>query len=308
MRRTRHERAFTLIEVLVVVAIIAVLVAILLPSLARARAQSRMVVCQSNVRQVLNGFQMYVVEFKGRLPGFGGSGIGAINELDWLGASNSHGGQPTIYGPSGKRGRMPEWGTIYKYMNKQKFAFMCPDDRILRTDGINSVQYYSYTANLLLNGAKPEGVSGAHYPLPLSTWPTSSGLNRLNHRVGMATMDGVPLLVEEHEDYFMIDKVNDDSRWCSGDTITARHLPSRPKRGYGNIGYVDGHVGRLEAYVLSRPFAPAQPPPEPDYLQANYFCIRRGKTWVSGRSWYLADPYRFMDSAPQALTEGVQHN
>lgn len=52
-------RGFTLIELLVVVAIIAVLVAILLPSLARARAVSRQIVCSSNLRQIGSGVFIY---------------------------------------------------------------------------------------------------------------------------------------------------------------------------------------------------------------------------------------------------------
>lgn len=52
-RRSRRERGFTLIEVLVVVAIIALLVAILLPSLSNARSSARAAVCGSNVSQIL---------------------------------------------------------------------------------------------------------------------------------------------------------------------------------------------------------------------------------------------------------------
>ena len=45
-------RGFTLIELLVVVSILVVLLAILLPSLARAREQSKNIICKSGMRQI----------------------------------------------------------------------------------------------------------------------------------------------------------------------------------------------------------------------------------------------------------------
>ena len=53
------KRGFTLIEVLVVVAIIALLVSILLPSLSRAREQTRAVTCSVNMRTCYQALLMY---------------------------------------------------------------------------------------------------------------------------------------------------------------------------------------------------------------------------------------------------------
>jgi prepilin-type N-terminal cleavage/methylation domain-containing protein/prepilin-type processing-associated H-X9-DG protein len=60
--------AFTLIELLVVVGIIALLISILLPTLSRAKEQSRMVVCGSNLRQLGLALAGYTYE-EGFYPG-----------------------------------------------------------------------------------------------------------------------------------------------------------------------------------------------------------------------------------------------
>jgi prepilin-type N-terminal cleavage/methylation domain-containing protein len=61
-------KAFTLVELLVVVGVIAVLIAFLLPVLEKARDQARLVGCLSNIRQV--GFiaiGMYANDYKGQV-------------------------------------------------------------------------------------------------------------------------------------------------------------------------------------------------------------------------------------------------
>lgn len=58
-----RNKAFTLVELLVVVAIIAVLIAILLPSLGAAKKQAQTTACASNLRQIGLAMQMYSQEY-----------------------------------------------------------------------------------------------------------------------------------------------------------------------------------------------------------------------------------------------------
>lgn len=62
-RNTTQRRGFTLIELLVVIAIIAILAAILFPVFARAREKARQTSCQSNLKQICEGYRQGVKDY-----------------------------------------------------------------------------------------------------------------------------------------------------------------------------------------------------------------------------------------------------
>jgi prepilin-type N-terminal cleavage/methylation domain-containing protein len=68
MRRPRR-RAFTLVEMLVVVAIIALLLAILLPAMDQARYATRLATCATGVRQIALASTSYATDFTAFYPG-----------------------------------------------------------------------------------------------------------------------------------------------------------------------------------------------------------------------------------------------
>jgi prepilin-type N-terminal cleavage/methylation domain-containing protein/prepilin-type processing-associated H-X9-DG protein len=63
-----RQKAFTLVELLVVIGIIAILIALLLPALKKAREQAITIQCLSNLRQLGLAAQTYVADHQGKLP------------------------------------------------------------------------------------------------------------------------------------------------------------------------------------------------------------------------------------------------
>src|SRR5678815_4142102 len=89
MKRSSSSRAFTIIELLVVVSIIALLVGILLPAIGKAREQANLTKSQANIKQIGTALATYAAEYHDRqltfvddnLAHYGGDGATAVTNF-----------------------------------------------------------------------------------------------------------------------------------------------------------------------------------------------------------------------------------
>src|SRR5881398_512246 len=89
----QQERAFTLIELLLVIAIIGILAGLLLPVLAKAKQKTQGIQCMNNHRQLMLAWRMYAEDNKDQLP-YAYVAAGAANSpYAWVqGILDSNGG------------------------------------------------------------------------------------------------------------------------------------------------------------------------------------------------------------------------
>ncbi|GEM_PF-6836770 len=114
----RTTRAFTLVELLVVIGIIAVLVGILLPALNKAKSQANRTKCAANLQQIGQLYMMYANAWKGAFPNWKGPRPNP-------GEANSSGGTTWETMAVTMRAQLED-----QFKFKQGRIFYCPENQI----------------------------------------------------------------------------------------------------------------------------------------------------------------------------------
>jgi prepilin-type N-terminal cleavage/methylation domain-containing protein/prepilin-type processing-associated H-X9-DG protein len=217
-----EKRAFTLIELLVVIAIIAILAAILFPVFARARENARRASCQSNLKQIALGMNMYIQDYDGRYPqGYALDRSGGTTDLITDTDTSMPSGKFTVvkYGTATANGHYITWMDLVQPYVKNTQLFVCPS--------ATNMSYPSYGYNMVFGGL-------------------ASDTYFYNYGVGYTAF--TPLTeseVQRPSEVVMFMDSNYVDASVRASPITYNNLVSYgrvPHLDGGNQAYVDGHV------------------------------------------------------------------
>jgi len=261
----RKRRAFTLVELLVVIGIIVILIALILPALGRAREQASAIKCASNLGQLAKHWHSYSAENRnlalpGRLPKFN-----AFNTPYLLGNGLQYrphwyemlGAQMKIYAD---RNPSPAQRDTWKVDSD---LYTCPT-----VDWRNSRNFvWGYNYQFLGNTHdRPADLQPVHYPVNLSGLPKASDTVMAADCMGTAAGKPAVGRAAHYDDgtrdpYALGNKGHllDPPRLLDGDSDYAdpelrtpehRSAPDPRHAGRANVAFLDGHVERLTLQEL----------------------------------------------------------
>jgi prepilin-type N-terminal cleavage/methylation domain-containing protein/prepilin-type processing-associated H-X9-DG protein len=253
---TRDKKAFTLIELLIVIAIIAILAAILFPVFARARENARRSSCQSNLKQISLGVLQYRQDF---------------DELSIITTTDRS--SPNVNG----RG----WAFNLQPYLKSTQIYQCPSETTSPSDDVTSNGYTDYWINhnnTLYDSSSniTGGINETSMPFPTMTVMLGDG----DKTGGAGTVGNNQSCCAGTSSYDMKPEGSWDWGWYLVGQATVRADGARQDRGTGgirhldgiNLAFFDGHVKwyKAESFGRTRQQAPNGQDPTFKVKDASY--------------------------------------
>ncbi len=227
-------RAFSLVELLVVVSVIGILAGLLLPALGRAKAKAESTSCLNNVRQLNLGWLLYAdqsndhliynlgLDSRQPIPNTNRSLNWVDNIMSW-----------EVTDTDNTNLLFLKKSPLTPFIGSTAGVFVCPSDKIVsdvqRQHGWTR-RVRSYSMNAMVGDAGPNVQNGGNIVNP--------GYRQFLHLADIPNPSGIFVFLDEHPDSigdgYFYNKVA-DSEWA--------HLPGSYHRGAANFSYADGHVG-----------------------------------------------------------------
>lgn len=233
-------RAFTLLELLVVVAVIAIMAALLFPALSKAKGRALGIACLNNTRQLAVGWALYADEHDNLLPyNLGGAGARRIasvrTNLNWVnnvmtwGLDTDNTNTATVTEAS-----------LGAYVSRAPGVYRCPADHVLsdvqRAAGWPA-RVRSYSMNAMVGDAGELSQQGYNVNNP--------------DYVQFFKMTSIPqptqifVFLDEHPD-----SINDGYFLNKSDLYSWIDLPASYHNGAAAFAFADGH-GELHRWKVS---------------------------------------------------------
>lgn len=172
MKKTRKSKAFTLVELLVVITIIGILISLLLPAVQAAREAARRAQCVNNLKQI----GLALLNYENAVGAFPAGGLAGASGYgsSWIVRILAYSEQNNIYNQFDFEGKSPAWSVGWVWGNDHNlnllqnvvFGFLkCPSSPLPDLPSQGPAAAYALEPQVPVQSSCYTGISGGADPL-----------------------------------------------------------------------------------------------------------------------------------------------